>query len=476
MSDAFKVSIGLETHVQLDTRSKIWCGCANVFGSEPNTDVCPVCLGYPGTMPVLNREAVRLTVMAGLMLGCEINRYSKFDRKSYFYPDMPKNYQISQYDLPLCLGGGVEIMVDGQPKNIRLNRIHLEEDVAKNNHFEGFSGVDFNRAGTPLMEIVSEPDLSSAEEAFAYLQALKQMLVYGGISECNLEQGNMRCDINCSVRPAAQEQLGTKTEIKNMNTFKGVLRSLTYEIKRQIDVVSSGGRVVQETRRWDDEAGVTRSMRSKEDAHDYRYFPEPDLMPVVLSEQEIEGWRASLPEMPTTRRQRFVDEYGLPDYDAGVLVADKAVADFFEAVARDAGNPKAASNWMMTEMLRVLSADDLEIADIKVTPAALAVLIRLVDEKAINNTGAKEVFAELVANGGDPKAIVEAKGLAQVSDTGALNTWVEEAIAAHPNVVDDYRGGKRAALQFLMGQVMRASQGKANPPMVLQALRDKLDS
>lgn len=475
MAEPFIISIGLETHVQLKTRSKIWCGCPNVFGSEPNTDVCPICLGYPGTMPVLNREAVKLTVMTGLMLGCTINRYSKFDRKSYFYPDMPKNYQISQYDQPLCEGGSVVIDIEGGAKAVHLTRIHLEEDVAKNNHFETSSGVDFNRAGTPLMEIVSEPDLSSADEAFAYLQALKQMLVYGGVSDCNLEQGNMRCDINCSVRPAGQRELGVKTEIKNMNTLKGVHRSLTYEIKRQIDVLSKGGAIVQETRRWDDEAGVTRSMRTKEYAHDYRYFPEPDLMPVRLSEAEIEAWQRAIPEMPAKRRERFLEEYGLPAYDAGVLVADKAVADYFEQVARACGNPKAASNWMMTEMLRALSEQDIDIGAVRFPPEALADLIRLIDEKVVNSPGAKEVFAVLFAEGGDPRSIVEQRGLAQVSDSSALSAWIDEAVNGHPNVVADYRAGKKAALQFLMGQVMRASKGKANPPLVMEALREKLD-
>lgn len=475
MNNGYKVSIGLETHVQLKTQTKIWCGCPNVFGSEPNTDVCPICLGYPGTLPVLNREAVRLTVITGLMLGSEINRYSKFDRKSYFYPDMSKNYQISQYDRPFCLGGAVTIEVDGRLRTIRVNRIHLEEDVAKNNHFDASSGVDFNRACTPLMEIVSEPDMESADEAFAYLQALKQMLVYGGVSECNLEQGNMRCDINCSVRPEGQNALGTKTEIKNMNTFKGVHRSLSYEIKRQIDVLSKGGVIQQETRRWDDEAGVTRSMRTKEYAHDYRYFPEPDLMPVVLSEAEIEEWRKAIPELPAKRRERLMTEYGLPEYDASVLVADKAVADYYEAVARQCGNPKAASNWMMTEMMRALSENEIEIGEMRMTPESLASLIRLVDEKVLNAPGAKEVFAVLFERGGDPRTIVEEMGLAQVSDTGALDAWVEEAIAAHPKSVADYQAGKKAALQYLMGQVMRTSKGKANPPMVMDSLRKRLD-
>ena len=470
----YKVSIGLETHVQLKTRSKIWCGCPNVFGSEPNTDVCPICLGYPGTMPVLNREAVHLTVLTGLMLGCEINRYSKFDRKSYFYPDMPKNYQISQYDRTLCLGGGVDIDVHGVRKTIRIHRIHLEEDVAKNNHFEQSSGVDFNRAGTPLMEIVSEPDLESADEAFAFLVALKQMLLYGGVSDCNLEQGNMRCDINCSVRPADQSTLGTKTEIKNMNTFKGVHRSLSYEIKRQIEVLEKGGTIHQETRRWDDEAGVTRSMRTKEYAHDYRYFPEPDLMPVVLSDDEIESWRSAIPEMPAKRRERLTAEYGLPEYDAGVLVADKALADYYEEVARLSGHPKAASNWMMTEMRRLLTEKGVEIGQAMISPQALADLITMVHKKMINMTMAKEVFAILFEQGGDPEQIAKDKGWMQVSDADEIMGYVREAIAANPKSVADYRGGKKAALQFLVGQVMRASKGKANPSIVLTALQKEL--
>ncbi len=474
-ANPYKVSIGLETHVQLKTRSKIWCACPNTFGSDPNTDVCPICLGYPGSMPVLNAEAVKLTVMAGLLLGCRINHYSKFDRKSYFYPDMPKNYQISQYDQPLCTGGSVPIEVDGKPKVIRIHRIHLEEDVAKNNHFETASGVDFNRAGTPLMEIVSEPDIASADEAFAFLQALKQMLVYGGITDGNLEQGNIRCDINCSVRPDTQTTLGTKTEIKNMNTFKGVHRSLTYEIKRQIEVCEQGGKIMQETRRWDDARGVTTAMRSKEYAHDYRYFPEPDLMPVVLDDAQIDEWRTALPEMPQARRTRFITDFGLPAYDADVLVADKPIADFFEATLAAGASPKAASNWVMTELLRMLGEQEWSVSEARITPTMLADILRLLDEGKINNPAAKTIFSVCFTEGGDPRAIMEARGLAQVSDEGALDRWVQAAITANPKSVADYQAGKKAALQFLMGQVMRASQGKANPPKVMQALKAQLD-
>jgi aspartyl-tRNA(Asn)/glutamyl-tRNA(Gln) amidotransferase subunit B len=468
------VSIGLEVHVQLKTKAKIFCGCTTAYGADPNTQVCPICLGYPGAMPTMNREAVLKTVRAGLMLGCEINRYSKWDRKSYFYPDMPKNYQISQYDQPICIGGGVDVDVDGQAKRIQLTRIHLEEDVGKNMHFAGASGVDFNRAGTPLMEIVSEPDMSSPEEAVAFLQSIKEIMLYGGISDCNLEEGNMRCDVNCSVRPEGQDALGAKTEHKNLNSFKGVLNALKREIQRQIELLDGGGTIAQETRRWDVDTAETYSMRSKEDAHDYRYFPEPDLMPVVLTDEQIEEWRAALPELPRARRARFVDAMGLPEYDAGVLVADKNLADFFEAVVEHGAPAKTASNWMMTEMLRCLAEGPSDIDDVAIEPVALAQLIGLVDNKTINSNKAKEVFEVLFREGGDPEAIVKARGLAQVSDEGAIEGFVDQVISEHAGPVDDFRNGKAAALQFLVGQVMRLSRGKANPQMVGDLLREKL--
>ncbi|MDD3604946.1 MAG: Asp-tRNA(Asn)/Glu-tRNA(Gln) amidotransferase subunit GatB, partial [Kiritimatiellae bacterium] len=358
--------------------------------------------------------------------------------------------------------------------SIEVTRIHLEEDVAKNIHFENFSGVDFNRAGTPLMEIVTEPVIESADEAFAYLQALKQILVYGGISDCNLEEGNMRCDVNCSVRPEGQEKLGVKTELKNMNTFKGVHRALKAEIARQISVLEKGGAIQQETRRWDDVAGVTLAMRSKEYAHDYRYFPEPDLMPVVLDEKTVEEWRCRLPELPAKRRERMTAEYGIPEYDAGVLAADKHVADYFEETAKLCGSGKAASNWIMTEVMRVLSAQEIEIRGLKITPVALAALIKLVDAKTISSTGAKEVFAVMLEEGGDPAAIVKARGLAQVSDTGALEAMVMQAIAENEKSVTAYRAGKEAALQHLVGQVMKLSRGKANPGVVIELLKKNL--
>jgi len=473
----YETTIGLEVHVQLKTRTKMFCGCATGYGAPPNTLVCPVCLGYPGAMPVMNGEAIRLTVLSGLMLGCRICHWSKFDRKSYFYPDMPKNYQISQYDKPLCEGGGVTITLDdGVEKTIGLTRIHLEEDVGKNTHFGAASGVDFNRAGHPLMEIVSEPDMSSPEEAYAFLQALKQMLLYAGVSACNLEEGNMRCDVNVSMRPVGQAVLGTKAELKNLNTFKGVLHALAYEQERQAAILLRGERVIQETRRWDPDRGETSSMRTKEDAHDYRYFAEPDLLPVVLTDAQIEGWRTSLPEAPRARRQRFAEQYALPAYDAGVLVAEREVADFYEAAVAAGGPAKAVSNWVMTDVLRVLAERNCSLVDLPLTAAALGALTRLVEEGSLNMTGARQIFEVLVARGGDPAALLQELGLAQVSDAGALERMVAEAIAANPKSVADYRSGKAAAAQFLMGQVMRASKGKANPPMVLALLKQKLES
>lgn len=452
----------------------MFCGCSSEFGAEPNTHVCPVCLGYPGAMPVMNREAVRKTIITGLMIGSKINEFSKFDRKSYFYPDMPKNYQISQYDKPLCVGGSVDIDVDGGIKRVAVTRIHLEEDVGKNMHFQNTSGVDFNRAGIPLMEIVSEPEISSPEEAFAYLLALKQILLYAGVSDCNLEEGNVRCDVNCSVRQEGQNEFGTKTEIKNLNTFKGVLNALKYEVVRQVETLESGGNICQETRRWDVDTGVTIAMRSKEYAHDYRYFPEPDLVPVVTTREQIEELQSNLPELPRYRRERFVKEYGIPEYDAAVLTADMSVAGYFEQAAKLSSNPKAISNWIMTEMLRLLSEKELDIRTVMITPSALAGLVKLTDDKVINSNSAKEVFAVLFDKGGDPNQIVKEKGLIQVSDSGAIEKFIEQAIADNPKSVADYLSGKEVAAKHILGQVMKLSRGKANPQLVGAILEEKL--
>ena len=468
----YLVSIGLETHVQLKTRTKMFCGCHLTTDDPPNTNVCPVCLGYPGALPRTNRKAVQYTVMSGLMLGCEISRYSKFDRKNYFYPDMPKNYQISQNTHPLCLGGGVEIATPSGPKRIRINHIHLEEDAAKINHYARHSGIDYNRCGTPLMEIVSEPDMASPAEAFAYLTALKQILVYTGVSDCNLEDGNMRSDVNVSIRPEGQEKLGTKVEIKNINTFRGIVGALEFEIARQTALVSAGGAVVQETRRWDSETFETLPMRSKENAHDYRYFPEPDLLPIVLSDEQIDAWRALLPELPETMRARFHADYGLPEYDAGVLCAQLPLAQFFEKAVAAGAPAKAASNWIMTDLLRLLSAAGAEITDLRtVTPESFAALLKLVDRKTINGPTAKELFQEMFEKGGDPEAMVRERGLAQVSDDSAIEAFARAAIDANPKVVADFLGGKKAALQFLVGQVMKASRGKANPGLAAETLQ-----
>ncbi|MDX9867040.1 MAG: Asp-tRNA(Asn)/Glu-tRNA(Gln) amidotransferase subunit GatB [Kiritimatiellia bacterium] len=472
----YLITIGLETHVQLKTATKMFCGCGLAFGGEPNTHVCPVCLGYPGALPVMNREAIRLTVLSGLMLGCEINRHSTFDRKNYFYPDMSKDYQISQNTHPLCLGGGVTIETPEGPRRIRINHIHLEEDAAKINHYAQFSGVDFNRCGTPLMEIVSEPDLTSPAEAMAYLQALRQLLVYAGVSDCNLEEGNMRSDVNISVRPEGQTQLGTKVEIKNMNTFKGIHAALEYEIARQLAVVRGGGTLVQETRRWDPEQGETQTMRGKENAHDYRYFPEPDLVPVALTDALIETWRAQLPEAPAARRERMMAEYGIPAYDAGVLADSRENADFFEAAARacNPGMGKTVSNWFMTEVMRLLAESGRPVGTCALTPAALAELVRLVEEGVINGPTAKELLPELFREGGMPAARVAARGLAQVSDDAALQAFLDQVFRENAKSVEDYRAGKKAAAGFLVGQVMKASRGKADPKRVGRLVAERL--
>ena len=467
-------AIGLEVHVQLLTRTKMFCACKADYGSPPNTLVCPICLGYPGALPVVNEEAIRLTVTTGLMLGSHINLASKFDRKNYFYPDMPKNYQISQYDRPFCTGGGIEIAGGGGAKTIKLTRIHLEEDVGKNMHFGDMSSVDFNRAGHPLMEIVTEPELATPEEAFAFLLALKQILTYGMVSRCNLEEGNVRCDINCSVRPESQEKLGVKVEIKNLNTFKGVMLALQHEIVRQTGLLKSGGKIVQETRRWDSGRGLTESMRSKEEAHDYRYFPDPDLPPVALTLEMLESWKKDIPELPRQRCARLVSQFKLPEYDARVLSADKAVADFFEEAARLSSNSKMVSNWVMTEMLRLLAEREMEIGAAKISPQSLAELVDFTDQGKLNSNSAKQIFAVMFEKGGRPGQLMAEMGLAQLSDASELERLARQAIDGNAKSAADYRAGKEAALKYLIGQVMRLSRGKANPQIVQDLLKKEL--
>ncbi len=476
----YEAVIGLEVHVQVQTRSKMFCGCPNQFGAPPNTNVCPVCLGYPGVLPVPNCEAIRKTIIAGLMCNCDIAGYSKFDRKNYFYPDMPKNYQISQYDLPFCIGGGIPISGKGfsgaplSERSIGLTRIHLEEDVAKSTHFTGYSGVDYNRAGVPLMEIVSDPDMHTADEAYAYLSGLKQVMQYAGISDCDMEKGQMRCDVNISLRLPGAARFGTKIEIKNLNSLRAIHRSLEYEMVRQAEALDNGEELFQETRRWDDSLGVTLVMRTKESAHDYRYFPEPDLMPVEISDQYKAELAAHLPETPPRRRNRFVEQYGITLYDADILTLDRDLADYFEQAAAGGSNPKLLANWIISELLRELGAQNVSIRQSPVSAERLGELVALITDNTISSKIAKTVFEEMLATSESPLRIVEAKGLRQVTDSGEIEGFVEQAIAGNPAVADEYRAGKTQALQFFVGQVMKLSRGKANPKMVIELLQQKL--
>ncbi|HXP61959.1 MAG TPA: Asp-tRNA(Asn)/Glu-tRNA(Gln) amidotransferase subunit GatB [Dongiaceae bacterium] len=470
----YEAVIGLETHVQLKTKSKMWCGCANDFGAPPNTNVCPVCLGLPGVLPVANEEALRLTALAGYLLNCKVSPRAKFDRKNYFYPDMPKNYQITQYDQPSALAGCVEFEFDSRPARVRLTRVHLEEDVGKNFHFDRHSGVDFNRAGVPLMEIVSEPDLTGADMAYEYLNALKEILVYGGVSDCDMEKGMVRCDVNVSVRPKGQTELGAKIEIKNMNSFSGARKALEYEIPRQISVLSQGGKLVQSTRRWDDAAGLTEEMRTKEFAHDYRYFPEPDLMPFEPTQAWLAEVRERVVELPLARKRRFMRDYQLPEADAQTFVRDAALGNYFQSFAAQAKNPKAAANWVINNLRGKLAETGTPLAQIKFAPAAILELVELVESGKLSHRIAQEVFAQTFATGQSPASIVESKGLAQVSDAGALESFCDQAIAAHPGPAADFKAGKTAALNFLKGQVMKLSKGKANPALVGEILQRKL--
>jgi aspartyl-tRNA(Asn)/glutamyl-tRNA(Gln) amidotransferase subunit B len=477
VNDRTEAVIGLEVHVELSTQSKMFCGCRNEFGAEPNTHVCPVCLGMPGTLPVINRRAVEYLCKSGFALECTVAPFSKFDRKNYFYPDMPKNYQISQYDMPLTTGGRVSLP---SGKSIRLNRIHLEEDTGKNIHAGGHMTasdatlVDYNRAGVPLMEIVSEPDLSTSAEAEEYLSALKAVLSFIGVSDVKMHEGSLRCDANVSIRPVGSTELGTKTEIKNMNSFKSVVAALDSEIERQRACVRSGERIVQETRGWDEVRGVTYSMRSKEQAHDYRYFPDPDLPPLSLDAATLARWRADLPELPAQRRQRFIDVYGLPPYDAGVLTESRSDADYFEAVAAASDDPKQASNWLMGDVRKSLEAHGLTLSTTPMKPSQLGDLIRMVKAGEITGKAAKEVCDAMVGDGADPKKIVAERGLAQVSDLAAIAGIVDKVLAEQQDSVAAYKGGKTKALDFIVGQVMRESRGRANVDVVKNILKERL--
>jgi aspartyl-tRNA(Asn)/glutamyl-tRNA(Gln) amidotransferase subunit B len=477
----YDVVIGLEVHAQLTTRTKMFCGCPTTFGAAPNTQTCPVCQGMPGTLPVINRRAIEYGVRTALAFNCRINEACRFARKHYYYPDMPKNFQISQYEEPLAEDGWLEVdLPGGATRRIGIQRLHLEEDVGKLVH-EGTletaqaSLVDYNRAGVPLMETVSRPDIRSPEEAAAYLRAFRAVLVYLGVCDGNMEEGSLRCDANVSLKPVGARELGTKVEIKNLNSFRNVQRALEFEVRRQAEALDRGERVVQETRLWDADRGYTRSMRSKEFAHDYRYFPEPDLVPLALDRRWVEDIRGALPELPRARRQRFVSAYELPEYDAGILTQSRALAEYYEAAVRDFPQPKIVSNWVMSELLRELPGDDERaIAEAPVTPARLAGLLRLVDDGTISGKIAKTVFEKMFRTGEEAAVIVRREGLTQVADAGALEAMVDAAIAGNPRAVEDFRRGKTVAAKALVGQVMKASGGKANPAMVTRLVEQKL--
>lgn len=482
----FITTIGLEVHAQLNTRSKMFCACAVEYGEEPNTRTCPTCLGLPGALPVLNLEAIEKTMLTGLMLGCSTPEISKWDRKNYFYPDMPKNYQLTQFDQPLCLGGGVPLYDLAYPKDaqksiknpgkvVKLTRIHLEEDAGKGTHTGAGTLLDFNRAGTALMEIVSDPDIDSAEEAFAYLNSLRQILIYGGVSDADMEKGQLRCDVNISVRPEGQQELGAKIELKNLNSMSAIRRAIHHEVERQTECLERGEKLVQSTRRWDDDRGETQLMRSKEDAHDYRYFPCPDLLPIRTAPLLAEA-KKRVPELPHEKCDRFVKDYAVSAYDANVLASEKALADWFEAAAKtDAKVPaKKVANWVINELLGRLNESGATLSDTLVKPAALSGLVAAVESGKISNNQAKEVFNDMFATGEDAASIIKAKGFEQVSDTGALEKLCDEVIAANPAKVEEFKAGNEKVLNWMTGQIMKSSGGKANPKVLGEILRGKM--
>jgi aspartyl-tRNA(Asn)/glutamyl-tRNA(Gln) amidotransferase subunit B len=475
----YETVVGLEVHVQLATATKIFCGCPTGFGAPPNTNVCPVCLGLPGALPVLNRAAVELAIKGALALNCRIRPHSRFARKNYFYPDLPKGYQISQYDEPFAEFGYVDIAVDGVPKRIRVTRVHVEDDAGKSIH-EGFkdsgrcSYVDLNRSGTPLIEIVSEPDMRSSDEAYAYLAEVKQALQFIEVSSCDMEKGHLRCDANVSVRLTGEEKLGTKVEVKNLNSFRFLKQALDYEIARQVALIDSGGRVLQETRLYDPDLGETAGMRSKEEAHDYRYFPEPDLVPLRIGDEWLATIAATMPELPARKRARFLEEYGLSEYDADVLTASRATAEYFETVARASGNPKMAANWVMGDLMALLKAEGKEIAESPVSAAHLGELVKLIAGGQLSGKLAKEIFPKMFSTGEAAGAIMEKEGLKQISDSGALEKVIAGVIAGNPKQVEQYRGGKTTVINFLVGQAMKATRGQANVALVTELFKQKL--
>lgn len=476
----YETVIGLEVHSELKTKSKIFCGCTTAFGGDPNTHVCPVCLGLPGVLPVINKRVVEFAIKAGLAMNCEIMPFSKFDRKNYYYPDLPKNYQTSQYDLPICLNGHIDIEINGETKRIGITRIHMEEDAGKLVHSgatitsSNSALVDYNRTGVPLVEIVSEPDMRTPEEAKLYMEKIKAILEYIDVSDCKMQEGSLRCDANISLRPVGQEEFGTKTEMKNLNSFRAVQRALEYEEVRQAEVLDEGGRIVQETRTWDEMQNVTKSMRSKEQANDYRYFPEPDLVPIVVSPEWIEEIRATLPELPDARKHRLMNAHSLSAYDADMITMTRAMADYFDAVMAHTSDAKAVANWLMGDVSAYLNNSGTTIAEFHVKPEDLAKLLELIGKGTLSSKLAKTVFEEMVASGKTPDAIVKEKGLEQISDEGALEKIVDETLAENPKSIEDFRAGKDRAIGFLVGQIMKKTKGKANPEMINKMLKEKM--
>ncbi len=477
MSKQYETVIGLEVHVELATKTKIFCGCSTAFGGAPNTHTCPVCTGMPGSLPVLNKQVVEYAAAVGLATNCTITKYGKFDRKNYFYPDNPQNYQISQLYLPICRDGSVEITVDGRKKNIRIHEIHMEEDAGKLIHdpATGNSLVDFNRSGVPLIEIVSEPDMRSAEEVIAYLEKLRTIIQYLGASDCKLQEGSMRADVNLSVREFGSEEFGTRTEMKNLNSFRAIARAIEGETERQIDLIEEGGKVIQETRRWDDDQEYSYPMRSKEDAQDYRYFPEPDLAPIVISDEWLEEIRKRQPEFREEKQKRYQEEFGLPEYDTDIITEEKTLTDLFEACIASGAAPKEVSNWIMGDILRLLKEKEMEASEIHFQPENLVKLIRMIEAGTINRKVAKKVFEVVFDEDVDPEVYVEEHGLKTVNDEGALRKVIGDIIENNPKSVEDYRAGKKKAMGFFVGQTMRAMKGKADPAMVNQIVKEMLE-